>query len=209
MSWHKSCTESLSAMTERGWRKLNFWPNSIFCCLSIFSTVSLSLSMCLSVNWLTAAQALATFPWRWCCSTWNSRQRYACTQCSEPASGTATWLAGPSASLSAGATCTTSSCWMWTWRKTCNTTSRGKERRPALAQQLPSSLGVLTFDLLCAGTVARSWTSTWGWAAAGCLFVASTTSALWRNTFQLVGTKISSSDPNTWLVWDLNSTHRH
>lgn len=71
------------------------------------------------------AQAVPTFPWRWCCSTWNSRQRSACTQCSEPASGAATWLAGPPASPSVGPTCTTSSCWMWTSRRTCNTTSRG------------------------------------------------------------------------------------
>lgn len=115
---------------------------------STFPTVPLSMSTCLSVNWRTAAQALATFPWRRCCSTWNLRQRSACTQCSEPAGGTATWLAGPPASPSVGATCTTSSCSTWTWRKTCNTMSRGKWRRPALVQHAASFFPLLILIVL-------------------------------------------------------------
>lgn len=106
----------------RYYHTMRFWYRHI----PSYDSLSLIFCVFLSARHQTVAQAIPTSPWRWCCSTWKSRQRSPCTQCVEPASGAATWVASLRASPSVGLTCTTLSCWMWTWHKTCNTTSTGK-----------------------------------------------------------------------------------
>lgn len=77
------------------------------------------------------ARRRPTCRWSRCCSTWKTPQKSYCTPCAGSPSGAAAWPARLLAGPSVDATCTTLSCWTWTWRRTFSMTLTGRFRKRA------------------------------------------------------------------------------